>query len=93
MSNTRGKIIRDVAPLNKFGVYQANVVVDGVLKNAKSTFFPKKWTPQQVIDVVNEAFENKVVFQNNKYRGTTSTGMEIEMILKNGKIISAYLLY
>lgn len=59
----------------------------------KSTFFPKEWTPQQVIDAVNEAFYNKEVVKNNIYRGTTSMGMEIEFILRNDKIISAYPIY
>lgn len=75
------------------GVYQANIEVSEVLKKAKSTFFPKEWSSQQVVDAINEAFTNKKVVKNNVYRGILSQGMEIEIILRNDKIISAYPLY
>ncbi|MNJ76601.1 Ribonuclease [compost metagenome] len=52
-----------------------------------------EWTPQQVIDSVNEAFAKKEVFKNNRYRGNADVGMKIEMVIRNGKIISAYPLY
>ncbi|WHX51352.1 hypothetical protein QNH46_01855 [Paenibacillus woosongensis] len=45
------------------------------------------------MDEINIAFNNKVVHKNNRYRGTASTGMKIEFIIKNGKITSAYPLY
>ncbi|WP_418026503.1 EndoU domain-containing protein [Paenibacillus sp. JJ1722] len=93
MPSSNGKIVGNIDPPNEFGVYQANIEINGVLKGPKSTFFPKEWTPQQVIDSVNEAFNNKVIIKNNKYIGKTSTGMEIEFILRNDKIISAYPVY
>lgn len=61
MPNSKGKIIGNVDPPNKYGVYRANIEVDGILKKAKTTFFPKDWTPQQVIDEINIAFNNNVV--------------------------------
>lgn len=93
MPNSNGKIVGNLDPSNEFGVYQAKVEINGVLKGPKSTFFPKDWTHQQVIDAVNEAFNNKVNIKNNKYIGKTSNGMEIEFILRNNKIISAYPVY
>ncbi|WP_241503601.1 EndoU domain-containing protein, partial [Bacillus safensis] len=93
MPNSKGKIVGNVDPPNEYGVYRANVEVAGTLKKAKTTFFPKDWTPQQVIDEINIAFNNKVVYKNNRYRGTASTGMAIEFVIKNGKIASAYPLY
>ncbi|MFI8707938.1 hypothetical protein ACIGHG_12810 [Bacillus sp. NPDC077411] len=42
---------------------------------------------------MNEAFNNKEVFKNNKFRGSTDAGMVIEMVIKNNKIVSAYPLY
>lgn len=93
MPNSNGKIVGNVDPPNEFGVYQANIEVSGVLKKVKSTFFPREWSPQQVIDAINEAFRNKEVVKNNVYRGVTSRGMEIEFVLRNDKIISAYPLY
>uniref|UniRef100_UPI0015548245 EndoU domain-containing protein n=1 Tax=Saccharibacillus deserti TaxID=1634444 RepID=UPI0015548245 len=91
--NSRGRIIGNIDSPNTYGVYRANIEVDGILKNAKTTFFPKDWTPQQVVDEINTAFNNSVVYKNNRYRGFASTGMEIEFILKKGKITSAYPLY
>lgn len=93
MPNSNGKIVGNVDPPNELGVYQANIEVSGVLKKVKSTFFPKEWSPQQVVDAINEAFTNKEVVKNNVYRGITSQGMEIEFVLRNDKIISAYPLY
>ncbi|MMZ64166.1 Ribonuclease [compost metagenome] len=93
MPNSKGKIVGNVDTPNEYGVYRANIEVDGILKKAKTTFFPKDWTPQQVIDEINIAFNNKVVYKNNRYRGTASTGMTIEFVVKNGKITSAYPLY
>ncbi|MGG1615269.1 EndoU domain-containing protein, partial [Paenibacillus sp. NRS-1781] len=93
MPNSNGKIVGNVDPPNEFGVYQANIEVSGVLKKVKSTFFPREWSPQQVIDAINEASRNKEVVKNNVYRGVTSRGMEIEFVLRNDKIISAYPLY
>ncbi|WP_223697569.1 EndoU domain-containing protein [Bacillus wiedmannii] len=56
-----GKIIPGTESVpDKNGVYRAKIEIDGVLKGPKSTFFPREWTPQQVIDAVNEAFHNKV---------------------------------
>lgn len=93
MPSSKGKVIGNIDPPNEYGVYRANIEVDGIPKSAKSTFFPKDWTPQQVIDEINIAFNNKMVHKNNRYRGTASTGMKIEFVIKNGKITSAYPLY
>ncbi|MEH6851350.1 MULTISPECIES: WXG100 family type VII secretion target [Bacillus] len=90
---SKGKIIGEVEGPNEQGIYQANVNIDGKLKNAKSTFFPKDWTEQQVIDSINEAFNNKELYKGNRYIGTDSNGIKIEMQIKNGKITSAYPLY
>ena len=95
---SKGKIIPGTKKsFNQFGVYEAKVEVNGLLKTSNgglSTFFPKHWTPQEVVDAINEAFNNKVFVQNtrNTFRGETSCGMQIEMFIDNktNKIISAY---
>ena len=80
-----------------FGVYKAQVEVNGIPKNANggfSTFYLKSMSPQEVVDSINEAYQNRVYIRGNTYSGLTSSGMEIEMFLdKNEKIISAYLVY
>ncbi|MDM5154718.1 EndoU domain-containing protein [Bacillus sp. DX1.1] len=93
MPNSNGKVVGNIDPPSEFGAYRANIEVSGVPKNPKSTFFPREWTPQQVIDAINEAFNNKEVFKNNKFRGSTDTGMVIEMVIKKDKIVSAYPLH
>lgn len=82
---------------NDFGIYEAEVMVDGVKKvsnKGKSTFFPDEWDTQEVIDAINEAYENKVFLSGNTYEGLTSEGIIIQMYLdQNGKIISAFPIY
>ncbi len=53
--------------------------------------FPKDWTSQQVVDAIQEAYKNKTYSGGNRYKGTLSNGMKIEMLIdNNGKIISAF---
>jgi hypothetical protein len=73
-------------PPNQFGVYKAKVEVNGIPKisnGGESTFFPKDWSPQKVVDSINEAFENKQFVEGtkNKFRGLTADGLKIEMYI------------
>lgn len=95
IDETIGKIIEGTkTPPNKYGVYEAQVEVNGVLKvtnDGKSTFFPDDWDSQKIIDSINEAYANKVFDKGNIYVGKLNSGMEIEMYIgKDGKIISAF---
>ncbi len=95
IEGTSGKVISGTeSSVNNFGVYKAQVEVDGIPKTANggfSTFYSKDMSPQQVVDAINEAYNNRVHIRGNKYLGITSSGMEIEMFLdKTEKIISAY---
>ena len=82
--------------INDLGVYKAQVEVNGIPKSGNggySTFFPKEMSPQDVIDSINEAYNNKVfvVGSKNSYIGISNNGLEIEMYINNnGKIISAF---
>ena len=91
VENAKGHITPGTrSPSDKHGVYEANVSVDGVVKRIKSTFFPRDWTPQQVVNAINEAYGNKVHVSGNKYSGDYQ-GIQIEMYLTSeGKIKSAY---
>lgn len=58
-----------------------------------STFFPEHWTPQQVVDAINEAYANKILQPGsvNVYIGKSSGGMKIKMRLSaDGKITTAF---
>lgn len=77
------------------GVYEAQVSVNGVAKRGGSTFFPREWSPQQVVNAVNKACENRyhVPPQPNRYEGTLPSGLKIQMYLNDGrppKIRSAF---
>jgi hypothetical protein len=98
MPTTKGSaIIGTEKNIDQFGVYEAKVEVNGIPKisnGGKSTFFPKHWSPQQVVDAINEAFDNKqfVNGTKNTYVGKLSNGMKIQMYIDNAtnKIISAF---
>ena len=89
LKGANGKIKKIVDAKNEFGVYGAEVMVDGKLKY--STFFPDNWTPKQVLDAIDEAFHNGVKNALNQLEYTLESGMKMVVNLdKNGKIISAY---
>ena len=74
------------------GVYEATVRINGKEKKYISTFFPKHWTPEDVINAIEEAYANKYFVSGNTYEGITSSGISIGMHidLETGKIISAF---
>ena len=97
IKDTAGNIVNGTEVLiNDLGVYKAQVEVNGIPKSGNggySTFFPKEMSPQDVIDSINEAYNNKVfvVGSKNSYIGISNNGLEIEMYINNnGKIISAF---
>ena len=79
---------------DRYGVYTARVKVNGIGKAGNrgySTFYPDSYTPQQVIDAVNEAYENRILLSGSLYAGLSEEGIEIDMALdENEKIITAY---
>ena len=55
-------------------------MIEGVKKGDRSTFFPKDWTKEQVSSAIEEANQNRLPTERpNKYRGTSSSGVEIEI--------------
>ena len=87
IEGTRGKP-------DSHGVYSGKVMVDGVKKTGNkgySTFFPTYMTPQDVVDAINQAYENAERIGNDLYAGITDDGIEIDMYLTSkGKITTAY---
>ncbi|MDB2122041.1 MAG: minor capsid protein [Clostridium sp.] len=92
MPTRKGSIIEDTRSLkDKNGVYEARVIISGVAKLAKSTFFPISMTPQQIVNAINEAYSNKIMSKRGEYIGITSAGLRIGMYIdSNGKITTAY---
>lgn len=78
---------------DRHGVYRAKITIDGEPKKAYSSFFPQEWTPQEVVDAINEAYKNSEHVSGNIFEGE-SQGIKIQMYLTNDdKIISAFPIY
>ena len=94
----KGKIIEGTKSIpDNFGIYTGKVEINGVQKIANggmSTFFLENWKAQDVVDAINQAFNNKEFVQGtrNTYRGKAANGLKIEMYIDNAtnKIISAF---
>jgi hypothetical protein len=74
-------------------VYEANVVIQGVMKRSRSSFFPKQWTRAQVEQAIDEAYQSRSKYGplSGIYRGYSADGIEIELRLDSGHgIDSAY---
>lgn len=79
--------------LDTHGVYEANVVIEGIKKGPRSTFFPKNWTQEQVEHAVLEAYQNRRPSEKRIgwYEGISSGGVRVEMQLTpNAAILTAY---
>ena len=83
------------SPTDSHGVYEGNVMIDGVKKERRSTFFPKDWTEKQVESAIEEAYKNRSPRQRGgEYRGSTTGGMDITLRLDGkGNLESAYPVY
>ena len=100
MPEAKGKIVEGTksAP-DEHGIYSGKVEVGGVAKklnNGESSFFPKEWTPQQVIDAINEAYVSRELYSGSKYKfiGETKEGISIVIYLDDyDKILSVYPVY
>ena len=96
VEGTSGSIIEGTKSpaLNNAGFYEAKVEVNGIPKKGNkgySTFFPDHMSPQEVVDVINEAYSNMEWMDDSRYLGISRNGIKIEMILNSeGKIITAY---
>ncbi len=68
-------------------------MIDGVKKTGNggfSSFYPAGWSPQDVVDAIAEAYENRIFVTGNTWRGTGKS-TPISMYLDgNDRIISAF---
>jgi len=71
--------------------------VSGKTKNGFSSFYPESWTPQQVVDAINTAYEDAISDPDNPSGSLWighSGNIEIDMYLDNNKkITTAYPVY
>lgn len=90
-----GKIIKGTQNTpNAFGVYEAAVTVRGIKKFRKSSFFPDRRTPQEIVDDINHAYMERKPTRNRAeaFYGYAPDGMCIQMFVdsRNGQITSAF---
>ena len=95
VEDSKGKIVEGTrSPADQNGIFTAKVEVSGVKKNGFSSFYPEEWSPQQVVDTINEAYQDALRDKSNPH-GDLWIGyageLEINMYLTKGKkIITAY---
>ena len=98
VTDSKGKIIDGTrSDVDENGVFTGKVEVSGVKKNGFSSFFPESWTPQQVIDAINIAYDDATENPSNP-KGSLWIGycddLEIDMYLNSDKkITSAFPIY
>lgn len=79
------------------GVYEAKVMVRGVEKAQRSSFFPRSWNRADVMKAINEAHANRRApdpRRPNYFEGRSSSGVTVGMYCnKHGEPITAYPIY
>jgi len=90
-----GQTFTDESLIDPTKPYDAEVVIKGKAKtsnNGFSTMFPDNMTPQEVVDAINEAFDNRTAFNgSNRVFEGNSNGLKIRMYINNqGKIENAH---
>ena len=98
ITDSKGEVIEGTeSQKDRHGVFTAKVKVNGVKKNGFSSFYPEDWTPQQVVDAVNEAYDSALSDPSNPHGSLWigySGDLEIDMYLDGSKkITTAYPIY
>ncbi len=98
VKDSKGKIIEGTrSDVDENGVFTGKVEVSGIKKNGFSSFYPESWTPQQVVDAINTAYNDAINDPSNP-KGSLWIGycgdLEIDMYLDtNKKITTAFPVY
>ena len=98
VEGSKGEIISGTrSKEDRHGVYTAKVKVEGVQKNGFSSFYPDDWTPQEVVDAINTAYQDALSSSDNPHGDLWigySGDLEIDMYLsEQKKVITAYPIY
>ena len=95
IEDSKGKILEGTrSKEDKNGIFTAKVEVSGVKKNGFSSFYPETWSPQDVVDAINRAYQDAMKDPDNPH-GSLWIGhdgkLEIDMYLDDHKkIVTAY---
>ena len=98
VSDSKGKIIEGTrSDTDENGVFTGKVKVSGKQKKGFSSFYPESWSPQQVVDAINTAYDDALSDPDNP-RGSLWIGhygeLEIDMYMNSSKkITTAYPIY
>lgn len=98
VTDSKGKVIDGTrSDVDENGVFTGKVEVSGVKKNGFSSFYPESWTPQQVVDAINTAYNDAISNPSNP-KGSLWIGycddLEIDMYLdSNKRITTAFPVY
>src|SRR5699024_2251150 len=98
LESKKGEIINNSqTELDENEVYEAKVRIKDVNKTSnsgKSTFFPDDWDTQDVVDAINEAYDNRTHINGNKCEGLTADGIKERLYLTViSQLISAFPVY
>ena len=92
LSDATSKVVQITKAPNANGVYQAMVEIGGKVKKTPSTFFPKSWSPEKIVESIEDVYFNPTRVDNIKkmYDGVVD-GVNIRLFLDEyGKIVSAF---
>ena len=92
LSDATSKVVQITKAPDANGVYQAMVEIGGKVKKTPSTFFPKSWSPEKIVESIEDVYFNpkSVDTMKNAYEGVVD-GVKIQIFLdNNGKIVSAF---
>ena len=98
IADSKGSIIDGTrSKLDENGVFTAKVKVNNKKKDGFSSFYPESWSPQQVVDAINEAYSDAMSDKSNPHGSLWigySGDLEINMYLDGSKkITTAYPIY
>ena len=91
LSDATSKVVQITKAPDANGVYEAIVEIGGK-KFKPSTFFPKTWSPEKIVEAIEDVYFNPTRVDNIKkmYDGVVD-GVNIRLFLDEyGKIISAF---
>jgi hypothetical protein len=76
------------------GVYEANVIIRKIRKNGLSSFFPIDYSPEQVLKLIEVAYNNKKKVKMRLYEASLENGILIHFYQNDdtdsGKTTTAY---
>jgi hypothetical protein len=91
--------IIELRPADKNGVWEAEITVYSETKKKSfkktSTLFPKDWSANDFMLEIFEAFKTRIKIEDTDYcySGKTITGVPVNLIIKDDKLLSTYPVY